>query len=462
MTGQREGELGSNPFDTRMKSPRELFGEILEPLLGKLGLGPDLAKNIGEKVGIALEGAAYGQMASSSILGSNGNKTTAALGGALGQIAGEELGKVVGGTLGQALGPLGGIAGGVLFGAVGGLLKKAKYGTASLSGPEDVSVTSRGAGQGQRASSLGGSVQSALADIAEALDAEIGAFRVSIGTYKDNLRVSTTGRTGKLKGKYSDVKDFGDDEAGALAFAIADAIGDGAVKGVSAAVQKALRSSEDVTKALEEALAVREIEDILAGMADEYRKELKAFEKVAEERLRIGREYGFDLVALEKHNAEERAKLIEDILEDRVGPLKALLDDLSFGDLAEGSLAERRQNLLTEIGKAEDGAEKGDAGAADKLADLQRQLLELSYEAFGTAGGEYGSDRDQAVASAERIIKLEEERLKNAQAEVTDRLDQGNALASEANDLLSELVAQGRGTFGLKRHFNGLSRALQA
>ena len=186
---------------------------------------------------------------------------------------------------------------------------------------------------------------------------------------------------------------------------------------------------------------MREVEDILSGMADDWRKELRAFEKTAQERLRIGREYGFNLVELEKRNAEDRAKLIEDILSDRVGPLKALLDDLSIGDLAEGPLADRRQKVLGEIAKAEEGAVKGDAGAADRLAELQRQLLELSYEAFGTAGAEYGSDRDQAVASAERIIKLEEDRVKAAQAELTTRLDQGNALANEANGLLAEINA---------------------
>jgi hypothetical protein len=237
------------------------------------------------------------------------------------------------------------------------------------------------------------------------------------------------------------VKDFGEDEAGALAFAIADAIGDGAVKGVSAAVQKALQSSEDIQQALEEALAVKEVEDILAGMADDWIKELRAFEKVAEERLRIGREYGFDLVELEKHNAEERNKLIEDILQSRVGALKDLLDDLKFGDLAEGTLSDRRGRLLGEIAKAEDDAEKGVEGAAAKLAQLQRDLIELSYDAYGTAGAEYGADRDQAVSSAERIIALEEERVRNAQAELTERLDTGNAIANEGNDILAEIRA---------------------
>ncbi len=439
--GRRDDAGVKDPFDFRIKSPRELFGEIATPLLEKLGLGPDLAKRIGESVGVALEGAAYGQAASASILGSKGNSTTAAIGGALGQVAGEELGKVVGGTLGKFLGPLGGIAGGVLGGLVGGLFQKAQFGTASLSGPGDMSVQGRGDGRARAASSLGGSVQSALAEIADALDAEIGAFRVSIGTYKDRIKVSTSGRTGSLKNKYGDVVDFRDDQAGALAFAIADAIGDGAIKGVSAAVQRALRSSEDIQQALKEALAVREVEDILGGVADEWRKELRAFEKMAQERLRIGRDYGFDLIELEKRNAEDRAKLLEGILDDRVGSLRRLLEDLTFGNLAEGSLAERRTRILDEIGKAEAGAEKGDAGAADRLAELQRQLLELSFEAFGTAGSEYGSDRDQAIASAERIIKLEEERVKAAQAELTTRLDTGNALASETNNLLAQINA---------------------
>ena len=56
-----------------------------------------------------------------------------------------------------------------------------------------------------------------------------------------------------------------------------------------------------------------------------------------------------------------------------------------------------------------------------------------------TVAGGNGDDRDQAIASAERIIALEEERLKNNQAELTGRLDEGNRLTGETNDILAEI-----------------------
>ena len=422
----------------RLKSPRELFGAAAKELLTELGLG-DLAEDVGDKVGIALEGAVFGQFGSSLLLGESGNRTTAALGGALGQVAGEEFGKGIEGFLGSALGPIGGIAGGILGGLAGGLFQKRDYGTVVLSGAGDGRErfnddTARGIAGG-----LGDNVQEGLARIAEALGAELGNYRVSIGTYKDEYRVSTTGFEGKLNfagDSKVGLHSFGDDKSAAVAFAIADAIGDGGIAGVSAAVQKALRSSKDLDKAIEEALAVKDIEDMLSGLNDGISEELRAFTRIAEERLRIGREYGFDLVELERRNAEERADIVASILADRVGSLQDLIADLEFGDLAEGSLAERRQRLLAEIANAESEAEAGEDGAADRLASLNRQLIDLSREAYGTAGGEYGDDRDQAIASAERIIALEEERLKNNQAEVTGRLDEGNRLSNEANDIL--------------------------
>ena len=232
------------------------------------------------------------------------------------------------------------------------------------------------------------------------------------------------------------------DAAPGDAFAvIRDAIGDGAIKGISAAMQKALRSSNDIDQAVAEALKVRELENYLGGIADGYTEELRAFEAAAKERLRIGQQYGFDLVALEKRNAEDRAKLVDDILADRIGSLKTLLEDLNFGDLAEGTLADRRRRLQDEVAQAERAASAGEDGAADRLATLNRQLIELSREAFGTAGGEYGADRAQAIASANRIIDLEKSRLGADQDDLKIIFDKGNQLTDETNGILADIRA---------------------
>jgi vacuolar-type H+-ATPase subunit H len=107
-------------------------------------------------------------------------------------------------------------------------------------------------------------------------------------------------------------------------------------------------------------------------------------------------------------------------------------------------LSERRQRLLEEISKAEADAAKGVDGAADRLADLNRRLIQLSRDAYGTAGSEYASDRAQAIASAERIIQLENDRIRGTQeaaAETNRQLATANQLSNEQNNILAEINA---------------------
>ena len=398
--------------------------------LGALKEVKGLPESITKTLGGAFDGAVAGYRNSQIMdaLGIGNSKTGATLGGALGAATG-----IPGGDI------IGSIAGGL----IGQALKPTKRGSATITSV-DGDATSRGNDQERIQASLGlaGSVQQRLRQIAEEFDAEIGSFAVSIGQRGKNFRVDTSG-SGKTKTKRGAI-DFGQDEEAAVAFALRDAISDGAIKGLSAAIQKALNSNPDVDKAIKEALKVRDVEDLLDGIGGKIRKEVRDFDRQADERLRIAREYGFDILEIERINAEERSKLIESILEDRVGALQDLLNDLVFGDLAEGTLSERRQRLLEEISKAEADAAKGVDGAADRLADLNRRLIQLSRDAYGTAGSEYASDRAQAIASAERIIQIENDRIRGTQeaaAETNRQLATANQLSNEQNDILAEMNA---------------------
>jgi hypothetical protein len=419
------------------------FKDIFTDIFGDKGVFSEgLGKTLGKIMGYGAVGGAAGSLATGA-LGVRGSGTGGMVGGAIGGAAAEEL---LSKTLGSFAGPIGSIAGGIVGSVVGGLLKKTKYGTTVVTGSEDADTSTAGNNKARKEASLGlaSSVQETLASIAEEFGGSVGNFRVSLGMYKDAYRVSTTGRTGKLKGKYSDVVDFGDDEAGALAYAVMDAITDGGIVGISAAVRKALASSDDLDEALEEALKVKEVEKLLGGLGAELQDQFKAFETQAKERLRIATQYGFDVVAIEQRNAEDRAKLIDDILTDRVGSLQQLLNDMKYGDLFEGSATDRRDALLVEIAKARTAAEAGDDGAADKLADLLRQLTELSREAYGTAGDEYATDRDTATSAAEAVIKAENERIKAAQdavAATNAKLDKSNELADEGVQYLATIAA---------------------
>lgn len=346
------------------------------------------------------------------------------------------------------------------FGIVGNLIAsalgfgKAKKGSATITSATGAPSYS---GSGKfKAGAVGaaGGIQDTLRSIADQLGGGLGDFAVSIGMRKDKFVVDPTGK-GRTKGR--NTPSF-KDEAAAISFAIMDAIKDGAVTGLSAAVQKALRSSSDLDRALREAMKVQEVEMLLGGLSAQFGKIFRDFERQAAERVRIARAYGFDILKIEELNAKERAKLLEDTLASRVGSLKSLLDDLNFGDLFEGTVLDRMAKLRTELDKATADAAAGVEGAADKQAQLSRDLVGLSRESYGTAGGEFAADLAAARSGAERTIQLESERLKaaaDAALQTNTHLNENNNQNAEliagqtrTNTLLEQLVASGGGGGG--------------
>ncbi|WP_336973411.1 hypothetical protein [Sphingobium aromaticiconvertens] len=395
-----------------------------------------VSKSMGRALGGAQIGATVGKGVSDA-LGMKGSSTGGALGGAAGSLLEGTLNKVMSG-----LGPFGSIIGGIAGSLIGGMFKSTPRASANLTGGSeaDMSVTGNKSALKDASVGLGSSVQDTLKQLAEEFGGEVGKFAVSIGISGDSFHVDPTGR-GRLK-KSQGGKDFNDDEAGAIAYAVMDAISDGGITGISAAVQKALRSSKDLDDAIAEALKVREVEELLGGLGSEMQRAFRDFEAQAKDRLRIASDYGFDVVEIEKRNAEDRAKLVDELLSSRIGSLQGLLDDLKFGNLFEGSAADQRQALLAQIATARADAEAGKDGAADTLSNLSRQLVELSRDAFGTAGGEYAADRSTAISSAEAVIKAENDRIKAAQdavAATNTKLDTANTLATQQVNYLSDI-----------------------
>lgn len=420
------------------------FKTIFSDVFGEGGLfNASLAKTLGRLAGYGGLGGASGSLVT-GLLGIQGSGTGGMIGGALGGKLGEKfLSKGLEGIakgLGDFAGPLGSIAGGVLGSVVGGLLKKTKSGAANITSVDgDATLSGNSSAFKKAAGGAADSVQDGLSQIAETLGGAIGAFNVTIGQRHDDWRVrSGTGSLKIAKG----AKEFDGDQAGAIAYAIQLAVSQGAVTGISAAIDKALRSSDDINEALTEALKVQEIEQMLGGLGSEMAKQFRAFEAQAKDRLRIATQYGFDVVKIEAKNAEDRAKLVDQILTDRVGSLQALLNDMKFGSLAEGSFMDQRTALLAQIATARADAEAGKDGAADKLASLTRTLVESSRDNLGTAGGEYAADRSTAIDAAEAVIKAENERIKAAQGEqvaTNAKLDQANSLSAQQVDHLSNI-----------------------
>jgi hypothetical protein len=396
-------------------------------------IGGSIGKFAGENIGKGLSGAATGSM-------------VAGLGNALG-IKMSGTGAQIGGAIGSFIPiPGGDIIGSVLGGLVGNLFKSTPRGSAQITSVDQkANVSGNSAEVKTDLGNLAGSVQGALSKIASTLGADVGSFAVSINKYKDSYRVDPSGGT-SVGGKYGDrdgvLKFDNNDADGAVRAAIANAISDGAIKGLSGAVQKALGSSSDIDKAMQEALKVSNVEDLLGGVSGQLTKSFKAFEKEAADRLRIAREYGFDIVQVEAANAKERVALTDKLMDQQVGSLKRLVDELTSGSMFEGSAVDRRTALLDSITKAQADVQAGVDGAGDKLASLYEQLNSVSKEVYGTTGG-FAVDRAAIVDQARAAIAKVNADVSAAQQRASDpALTATNAALDENNDQNAKVIAQ--------------------
>jgi hypothetical protein len=398
------------------------------------------AETISKSLGAGLEGAQTGLQVAAfgKMLGIKSSSTGGAVGGAIGAMSGIPGGDIIGSIAGSL---------------IGGALKSAKRGTATVgavNGAAEITGT-RGNSSSRisAAKGLAGGALDALDQIINALDGELGTFSGSIGIRNKKFVVDPTGQ-GRTKGR--GVQKF-ESEADAQAALLRDLIADGAVKGISAAVQKALGSSPDIERAMKEALAVQDVEQLLGGLTGQWAKAFREFEAQASERLRIARQYGFDVAALEARNAEDRLKLQEKLLTDQIGGLQDLITEMTSGSLFEGSAVDRRTAILAEIEKARAALGRGEEGAGDRLAQLFRDLNEVSKSIYGTTGG-FAQDRssilDQARAAiAETNARIQQARGGGGDPAVVSALDENNdqnaqiiAALADQNSLLAAIAGE--------------------
>lgn len=384
------------------------IGGVLEDVFGK-----DRLKSIGEGIGEVMGAAGVGMTAGGLALGNSNNKLGSAIGGAVGKEAGEALGKLAGGFLGKVGGPLGSIAGGILGGAIGGLFTSAKWGTAAVTGNSDgdVSVGGNKSAYRSNAGLAGTSIQSGLDAIAEQFGVDVGGYNVSIGQYKGKWRVSTTGRTGKLKGGSgrTDIKDFGEDGAeDAIKYAIADAVKDGALQGLRASTQALLAASDDVEAQLQKAIDFEDVfsrlksyKDPVGAALDTLDKEFKRLQGIFEEAGASAEEYA----QLEELYGIERANAVKEAAEKVTASLKSLFDDLTVGNDAR-SLRDRLAEAQATYDPLAQRVAAGDTTAYDDYADAAAKLLDLQRQIYGS-GDEYFKMLDEITALTKSRIDAE-------------------------------------------------------
>lgn len=408
VTARRASTVGSDrgrpdPFSTAFAK----IGTDIAGIFTKPERAAEIGRTIGKYAGRGLEGAATGSIVAGlgKSIGVNLSQGGAQLGGALGGVLGGIKGVTSAlGPMGAALTPVLSIVGGLVGNLLKGKPKEYGSSTIAIGNGQASAGTAIGKGTAERekAGALGGSVADGLNQIAAALGGDLsGSANVSIGYRPGHkagaYRVDTSGG-----GKVTGVEAF-ETEAEAVAFAIRDAIVDGAVKGVSPAVAKALNSSPDIDKALKEAMKVQDLELSIGGIGAQIDKAFRDFEVTAKERVRIATQYGFDVVAIEKRNAEDRAKLTAQLLKSQVGSLQSLVTELTQGSLFEGTAMDRITALNTAIAKAKTDLDNGVEGAGDTLSTLYQQRLAAQKDAYGTTSG-YAEGRTATLNEAQAAI----------------------------------------------------------
>lgn len=437
LTGVLDKQFGTKFFSENLAKPISgaltgyatagPVGAALGALKDLKGLPAGLQKGLSK----GLEGAQTGTM-------------VAGIGKALG-IKMSSTGAQIGGAIGSALPiPGGQIIGSIIGGLAGGLFGSTPKGSATITGTgaKDVSVT----GSEKYRTTLGAAadtIQGNLDRIAQALGGDAtGAFSVSIGIRDGKYRVDPTGAGRTKKGK--GVVDYGKDGAeAAVAAATADAIADGAIEGLSRAVQQAIKSSPNLDKSIAEALKVQDVELVLGGIGAVMERQFRDQERQAKERVRIATQYGFDVVAIEKKNAEERAALAEKLLQSQVGSLQNLVDELTRGSLFEGSGADQRTALLSAIDTAKADLAAGKDGAGDKLADLLGQLNSVSKDYYGSTG-QFAADRSMILDQARTAIADSNARIAAAQSSSASdpALATTNQALDENNDQNAQMLTK--------------------
>ena len=466
-------------------SAAETFNMIGERITTRLrSFGIDIPDSIGRKFGDILQAASLGETAG-SMFGSKGRsigRGVGAVSSLLGGSASAAFSSVAGplaaaSEINSMIGDIFGFEGGPL-GVFTGLLKKAKYGTAAIGmnqyGELSSNVTSgRGSKQKAAAGGAADNVIGGIENIAEALDAEIsGAPNVTIGTYKDAWRVSTTGRTGKLKGKYSDVTDFGKEGAEeAVAFAVQKSIEGSVITGISQASVNILKSGQDLEKAISKAVLIESIPKDLQRMLDPIgfaeAEVNKRFEKIvdalneggasAEQMAEAQRLYNLELA-----DARENTPAAAQALKDFLSGMKA-------GSSSPLSLRDQEREARTvldpylgQINRGETVNQEKYLAAAQTFLDIERQLYGSTakyFDAFSEiqdATGRAISTIDNAAPIRTSADPFIEATAKSAASTAADTSNMVTLLA-QTNALLAQLAANdaanGSAFIGTGRNF---------
>jgi len=494
LTGIGAGVAGANDSEIVVNGHRstgEALGlvrssAVLEKVIDKFSdnlgrLGIDLPKQLTtglkQQLPTVLEGAAFGGIGGSvfsALGGGKSDKTASSVGGILGEYGGKELGKTItkeiGGSLGKTLGglagPLGGIVGGLLGNVVGGLFKTTQRGSAQITSVDQAAVVNGNYSAVQ--SDLGGlatNVQTGIRQIADALGGDLGTFAVSINKYKDSYRVDPNGGT-SVGGKYGTndgVLKFDNDPEGAVRAAIANALSDGAIKGISDASQRILASGKDLETAIGKAVLIEAIPKNLKKMLDpvgaaiddlnrEWKKTVAALKEggaSTEQMAQAQQLYNLQLEQVKNSTASASATL------------RDFADSLKLGSNSPYSLRDQEATALAKLQPFLDQIASGKSidqsayqSAANTAIDIERQIYGSTKQFFDFLDlvQDFTSKAIAAVDNATPVSGAVDSPFASATANSTASTAKNTATA---NDLLEQLSRQAEITNQLLAQLGG-------
>ncbi|MFC4255381.1 hypothetical protein GRI97_08080 [Altererythrobacter xixiisoli] len=339
----------------------------------------------GEKLGGAISGAL-----GDALKGAQTGSMVAGLGNMLGlNMSGT--GSQIGGMIGSALPiPGGDIIGAIAGGILGNMFTSTPDGNLGITGIGGRTQSRSSRDEiGSNLGSMAGQLDSRLKQIAEQLNAEIGAFSVSIGQREDYFRVGGDANFDAGAKHPKGALYNGKDAQAALEVAILNALNDGAMMGISRLSQNLLKNAKNLEEALADALDIEDVFNRLAQHRDPIGFEMDALDKEfsrLKDTFTSAGATAQEMADLEELYWIERNQLIKDATARELSTLRGFLDELTVGNSAI-SLRERQSMALSEYNPLAERVAAGDATAYDDYVEAARQLLDIQRQISGSQSG---------------------------------------------------------------------------
>jgi hypothetical protein len=300
---------------------------------------------------------------------------------------GAQIGGGIGGLVG---GPIGSFLGGALGGLVGGLFTKPKYGTASLTGPGASVISGRGSAEKSAATGAAGSVQDGLAKLASELGGAVGNYSVAIGQYDGKWRVRDDAYSGELKFKgasQNGLHDFGKDgQADAIAYAIKNAVADGAITGLAPIIQKALSglgADAAVQFAKDWTAAMSDYKSMIDPIGAAVDAIIKPMDALKDTMVKVGAGTE-DMAKFEDY----RSKKLNAALKEQVSGFQDILSQLN-GDAGGFSDYTQLTNKMAQLGQYQADVSSGKTVDQSAYTSLANDIISKLGSVYGTNTKDY-------------------------------------------------------------------------